>query len=364
MEKWIADTLPDNEKRKKLKSVCKTRWVERHEAFEVFLDLFIPVVCCLEDIKNASCDDWSQETRRDALSYFIALTQFPFIFALSVTKEVLGYTKALSVKLQGRYVDVVKAFVEINTVKKTLNNARIGISQFHGRVYSLAVELAKVVDVGESVPRTTGRQQHRCNVPSSSPSEYFMRQLTIPALDYLISEINSRFTSALSSAIIQIKVLLPSTLTERTQILTAAEIPDLISFYNDDLPSPASLDAELHCWGVKWADVEVRQQAKALNNPRKTLAIIDSDFFPNIKVLITIACTIAVTSAECERSISRLRYLKNPMRSTMRQKRLNDLAMLYVNRDIACCPNIVVDQFARKHPRRMCLVNPLLGDDD
>ena len=87
------------------------------------------MICCLEDIKNGSCDDWSQETRRDALSYFIALTQFPFIFALSVTKELLGYTKALSVKLQGRYVDVVKAFVEVDTVKKTLNNARIRISQ-------------------------------------------------------------------------------------------------------------------------------------------------------------------------------------------------------------------------------------------
>jgi len=56
-----------------------------------------------------------------------------------------------------------------------------------------------------------------------------MRLLTIPTLDYLISEIDDRFTSALSSAIIQIKVLLPSTLAERTQILIAAEIPDLIS---------------------------------------------------------------------------------------------------------------------------------------
>jgi len=44
LERWIIDVLPDTEKRK-LKSVCKTRWVERHEAFEVFLDLFIPVVC-------------------------------------------------------------------------------------------------------------------------------------------------------------------------------------------------------------------------------------------------------------------------------------------------------------------------------
>jgi len=76
------------------------------------------------------------------------------------------------------------------------------------------VELAKAVDVNESAPRTTGRQQHCCNVPSTSLSEYFMRQITISALDYLILEINDRFTSTLSSTIIQIKVLLPSTLRE------------------------------------------------------------------------------------------------------------------------------------------------------
>jgi len=61
----------------------------------------------------------------------------------------------LSVKLQGRYVDMVKAFTEINTVKKTLNSARIKIRQFYNRVYSLAVELAKAVDINESAPRTT-----------------------------------------------------------------------------------------------------------------------------------------------------------------------------------------------------------------
>jgi len=56
----------------------------------------------------------------------MALTRFPFIFALSITKEVPGYTKALSVKLQGRYVEVVKAFTEINTMKNTqYNSARV-----------------------------------------------------------------------------------------------------------------------------------------------------------------------------------------------------------------------------------------------
>ena len=40
--------------------------------------------------------------------------------------------------------------------------------------------------------------------------------------------------------------------------LAAAEIPDLISLYSSDLRSPASLETELHCWGVKWSDAEVR----------------------------------------------------------------------------------------------------------
>ena len=39
-ERWIAELLPE-EKRRKMKEMCKTRWVERHEAFEVFLDLFM-----------------------------------------------------------------------------------------------------------------------------------------------------------------------------------------------------------------------------------------------------------------------------------------------------------------------------------
>ena len=43
LERWIAQTL-EGERRRKIKSVCETRWVERHEAFEVFLDLYQPLV--------------------------------------------------------------------------------------------------------------------------------------------------------------------------------------------------------------------------------------------------------------------------------------------------------------------------------
>ena len=42
LEEWVERVL-EGEKRRKIKSVCKTRWVERHEAFEVFLDLYQPL---------------------------------------------------------------------------------------------------------------------------------------------------------------------------------------------------------------------------------------------------------------------------------------------------------------------------------
>ena len=61
---------------------------------------------CLEDIRDSN--KWNHDSRTDAQS-FLALSKFPFIFALVVTKEVLAYTKGLSVKLQGRNVDIVKA---------------------------------------------------------------------------------------------------------------------------------------------------------------------------------------------------------------------------------------------------------------
>ena len=51
-------------------------------------------------------------------------------------------------------------------------------------------------------------------------------------------------------------------LAERTCVHTSADIPNLLSLYHDDLPTPTSLDTELYCWGVKWSDAELLEEAK------------------------------------------------------------------------------------------------------
>ncbi len=188
LEEWIDNVLAD-ENRKKLKELCRTRWVERHEAFEVFLDLFLPTFSCLEAIAHSSTSDWNRETRADAQSLLLALSQFPFMVALVLSQKILAYTKGLSVKLQGQYVDVVRAYQDIESVKEVIRGVRSRVDDFHSLVYQDVLALSESVDVTECAPRRAGRQQHRSSAPSDNVSDYYKRNLTIPVLNHLTSEL-------------------------------------------------------------------------------------------------------------------------------------------------------------------------------
>ena len=96
LEKWIDELFAQHEKRKKVKDMCHTRWIERHEAFEVFIDLFMPITCCLEEIANSSPADWNGETRSDAQSLFFTIFRFSFVVALVLTEKVLSKDFLLS----------------------------------------------------------------------------------------------------------------------------------------------------------------------------------------------------------------------------------------------------------------------------
>ena len=173
--------------------MCRTRWVERHDAYDVFIDLFLPIVSCLEEIVRAPTTAWNRDTRTEAQSFLLALSQFSFLVTLLVPQRILGYTRGLSVKLQGRYVDVVRAHKDIESVKNDLEGTRSQVDRFQEHIYEEALRMGGNVGIEASVPRLAGRQQHRSNNPADTPIEYYKRNLTIPLLDHIISELDNRF---------------------------------------------------------------------------------------------------------------------------------------------------------------------------
>lgn len=67
----------------------------------------------------------------------------------------------------------------------------------------------------------------------------------------------------------------------RTAALAKEDISGLLRMYEDHIPALGSIDAELHCWSLRWQ--QNMDEAKLLNSPAKALNVVDSDFFPNLK---------------------------------------------------------------------------------
>ena len=89
-------------------------------------------------------------------------------------------------------------------------------------------------------------------------------------------------------------------------------IHKVIEYYGEDLPTPSSLDTELHLWQCKW-----RSSTRAL--PAHALTFANKTMFPNIHGILRLVCALPVTSCERERSVGILRRLKTYLRSTISQ---------------------------------------------
>jgi len=79
-----------------------------------------------------------------------------------------------------------------------------------------------------------------------------------------------------------------------------------------------------------------------------------ADCYPNVSIAYRILLTVPVTVASAERSFSKLKLLKNYLRSTMSQERLNGLATCCIEKNMLDDVNLdaMIDDFASKKARR------------
>ena len=79
-----------------------------------------------------------------------------------------------------------------------------------------------------------------------------------------------------------------------------------------------------------------------LRSPNQELVMM----FPNIFLVYQIAASLAVSTAGVERSFSSMKYLKNRLRSTMSDDRLEeDLVLIYLHNDITIPVDEIIDRF-------------------
>ena len=102
--------------------MCRTRWIQRIDAADVFECLFLSIVDCLETICSDGPCLWSADSLTDARGLELAITTTEIVSALVVTNACLKYIQALTSSLQAEAKDIVAAVREIDTVIATVQD--------------------------------------------------------------------------------------------------------------------------------------------------------------------------------------------------------------------------------------------------
>ena len=132
------------------------------------------------------------------------------------------------------------------------------------------------------------------------------------------------FFLSLTSGLVHIKktcclslYLVPSVLATEALATVSSVVMKVGELYAVDLPNVSSHSGEIHNWYTKWKSEEKDRDSNSLLSTLSSTLTRISSFYPNIKSLITILCTLPVTSCTAERSFSGFKRIKTVITSSM-----------------------------------------------
>ncbi|XP_049795036.1 52 kDa repressor of the inhibitor of the protein kinase-like [Schistocerca nitens] len=341
----VTSRVPFTESKKtKLKAMCPTRWVGRHDTLITFKELFVPVVALLDELSSSR--ETNAETACKACIFSSAVRRGDFVVALATAAYC--FSLRLSEQLQSPKMDLTNALNHVNDVLEVFNNIRTDSEIEFGSIFEDAVKLAEDIGSVIAMPRTISTQTKKDNVPASNAEEYFRRTVFLPVVDRFIAELETRFHQDFRT-ILPLEGLIPAYCLKYSE----DEVIQTSEKYEQFLESSSLLmEGELKLWKKKWVDESKRPETvtEALKN-------CDKQFFPNVYVLLKIFGTIPVTTSTPERSFSTLRRIKIYLRNTMGQVRLNELALANIHKERYMEIENLIDIFSKKKQRRMSMTN-------
>ena len=143
---------------------------------------------------SAGSWNWDKDTITKAQGLKASSLSFQTVAVFITTKNILEEVKALSSKLQKRDQDIFEAYMMVDEVIGNIRSARKKIDSDCQIWYKEILDLAGKLGIVEAIPRKTSMQRNRSNTPSSSPIDHYKKSVAISLLDYLIIQMQNRFS--------------------------------------------------------------------------------------------------------------------------------------------------------------------------
>ena len=230
-------------------------------------------------------------------------------------------------------IDLSSAANLLQATKSVIEDCRT--DEFWDKVYRYAKDVAELHSIEVEVVCQSRRRKHparlsECIILEStghrdplSASDSYKTSLYFPVLDVFLAELSRRFDQKNLDLMHAIQACHP----QSENFLNLSTLQLLIDTY----------DLQVKILSVETALAKQTLKGKDLNYINDVfLALTSLDCaFPELIKLFRIALTIAVNTAQCERSFSTLKRVKSYLRSTMNEQRLSDLAILSIERELS-----------------------------
>jgi hypothetical protein len=349
--------LVDNVPGLTVKSWSNTRWESRIKSVQAIRFQTPQIRSALIALEKASTDD--PGTVSDCQSLVSALENFEFLVGLVIWQDILFSINKVSKKLQSKIVSIDATLKHIQSVIAYFEKYRD-----EGFISSMetAKNIASELDIEPIFPTKRQRKRKRHfddqddqdDEIQQSAMDTFRREYFLIMIDHAIASLNSRFEQM--TVFDNIFGFLFNS--KKLKSLDEVDLWAHCKIFVDKFSHDNSSDVEINDFFQELKVLQMALPDSMMSAPEILKFIMDADCYPNVSVAYRILLTVPVTVASAERSFSKLKLLKNYLRSTMSQERLNGLAMCTIERDIldTIDLNTVLDDFASRNARRNIFV--------
>ena len=335
-----------------VKRESATRWSARAEAVKaifVAIDKFVEI---FEDLSEDNSQ--TSDTRSDANSLIQNVLNFNFLVLIHFWHYILERIDRVQKRLQDPKMNFNDASHDLQGLCRHIKDIREDLCK-----QSLEAGKKKCSEWGVEIKKRVRRVKMRYGEKthdSGLTAEEELERVLKCSIDRFLQEVETRF-SRLNSLnekfgyFLDIENLLNCT----DSIKLKENCLNLAQFYNSDINGNELCNEINDCRMLL-----IERKEEIPKSPIDLLKFVISygeDVFPNLRISLQILLTIGVSVSTCERSFSKLKLILSYLRASMGEARLNDLALLSIEKTTVEKINFddVIDKFAAVKARKICL---------
>lgn len=325
-----------------VKSLSSTRWSAKALAVSILSSEFRGILNALEEMKKST--EVNSQTLAEATNMRKSMPNFKFLVGIKIWEKLLVRIDLSNKYLQNENISVEQAAKNLQGLLEWLQSSR---EVMFDECWESAVATAQELGIDESTGfpqqrknrgrkpkryRTEGEPDRCVANQTLSNKARFKLQFYDKLMENLLSAFETRFTS-LMQANDNFSFLWGQKLNSLSSLEMRSHSIKLAAIYSTDFnPGEFAVEAEYLKSAIHPFSNSIQE-----TSPLDVLNILTREkldsLFINCHTALRIFLTLPVTVASNERSFSKLKIIKNYLRSSMGQDRLSNLGIMSIEHE-------------------------------